>query len=106
MAVALLGIKETAPGERRVALTPETARKLGALGITVWYEAGAGLAAGFTDAAYDDAGARAFDAGRWAEIDILLCVQAPPAASSVPLMFHCHILEHEDAGMMGQFVTT
>ena len=80
MAVALLGIKETAPGERRVALTPETARKLGALGITVWYEAGAGLAAGFTDAAYDDAGARAFDAGRWAEIDILLCVQAPPAA--------------------------
>ena len=51
MAVALLGIKETAPGERRVALTPETARKLGALGITVWYEAGAGLAAGFTDAA-------------------------------------------------------
>lgn len=80
MAVALLGIKETAPGERRVALTPETARKLGALGITVWYEAGAGLAAGFTDAAYDDAGARAFDAGRWTEIDILLCVQAPPAA--------------------------
>ena len=79
MGVALLGIKETAPGERRVALTPETARKLGALGITVWYEAGAGLAAGFTDAAYDDAGARVFDAGRWAEIDILLCVQAPPA---------------------------
>ena len=77
MAVALLGIKETAPGERRVALTPETARRLGALGIAVWYEAGAGLAAGFTDAAYDDAGARVFDAGRWAEIDILLCVQAP-----------------------------
>ena len=21
-----------------------------------------------------------------------------------PYMFHCHILEHEDAGMMGQFV--
>jgi len=80
MAVALLGIKETAPGERRVALTPETARKLGALGITVWYQPGAGQAAGFTDAAYDDAGARAFDAARWAEIDILLCVQAPPAA--------------------------
>ena len=79
MAVALLGIKETAPGERRVALTPETARKLGAMGIAVWYEAGAGLAAGFTDAAYDDAGARVFDAGRWAEIDILLCVQAPAA---------------------------
>jgi blue copper oxidase len=30
----------------------------------------------------------------------------PRVASSVPLMFHCHILEHEDAGMMGQFITT
>jgi bilirubin oxidase len=34
-----------------------------------------------------------------------VAVQTPLAASSVPLMFHCHILEHEDAGMMGQFVT-
>jgi FtsP/CotA-like multicopper oxidase with cupredoxin domain len=37
---------------------------------------------------------------------VSVAVQAPPVASSVPLMFHCHILEHEDAGMMGQFVTT
>lgn len=36
---------------------------------------------------------------------VSVAVQAPPVASSVPLMFHCHILEHEDAGMMGQFVT-
>ncbi|GIL01204.1 MAG: multicopper oxidase [Alphaproteobacteria bacterium] len=28
-----------------------------------------------------------------------------PAAREKPFMFHCHILEHEDAGMMGQFVT-
>jgi len=26
-----------------------------------------------------------------------------PAARSSPFMFHCHILEHEDGGMMGQF---
>ena len=26
-----------------------------------------------------------------------------PAAADMPFMFHCHILEHEDAGMMGQF---
>ncbi len=26
------------------------------------------------------------------------------AADSAPFMYHCHILEHEDAGMMGQFV--
>jgi blue copper oxidase len=29
-----------------------------------------------------------------------------PASRHKPFMFHCHILEHEDAGMMGQFVTT
>jgi FtsP/CotA-like multicopper oxidase with cupredoxin domain len=37
---------------------------------------------------------------------ISVAVQTPLAASPVPLMFHCHILEHEDAGMMGQFITT
>jgi len=26
-----------------------------------------------------------------------------PASGATPFMFHCHILEHEDAGMMGQF---
>jgi FtsP/CotA-like multicopper oxidase with cupredoxin domain len=26
------------------------------------------------------------------------------ADADTPYMFHCHILEHEDAGMMGQFV--
>lgn len=28
------------------------------------------------------------------------------AGETTPYMFHCHILEHEDAGMMGQFVVT
>lgn len=28
------------------------------------------------------------------------------ADSNIPYMYHCHILEHEDAGMMGQFVVT
>ncbi len=28
------------------------------------------------------------------------------ADNSVPYMYHCHFLEHEDAGMMGQFVVT
>jgi blue copper oxidase len=27
------------------------------------------------------------------------------AVPSHPFMFHCHVLEHEDVGMMGQFVT-
>jgi bilirubin oxidase len=37
---------------------------------------------------------------------ISVALQTPLVASPVPLMFHCHILEHEDAGMMGQFITT
>ncbi len=48
--------KETAPGERRVALVPETIGRLGD-GIDVIVEAGAGVAAAFSDQAYSEAGA-------------------------------------------------
>ena len=37
--------------------------------------------------------------------DLLVAIEAP-SVDGVPLMFHCHILEHEDAGMMGQFLTS
>jgi len=95
MAVALLGVKEVAPGERRVALTPETAKKFAALGATVWFEPGLGEAAGFSDAAYVQAGALPIDDSRWSELDLLLCVQSPapgrlqrlkPGASVVGLL--------------------
>jgi FtsP/CotA-like multicopper oxidase with cupredoxin domain len=36
----------------------------------------------------------------------LLMQFTQPATEQTPFMFHCHILEHEDAGMMGQYVTT
>lgn len=35
----------------------------------------------------------------------LLMQFTQPATSRAPFMFHCHILEHEDAGMMGQYAT-
>ena len=35
---------------------------------------------------------------------VAVAVQTPRVASASPLMLHCHILEHEDAGMMAQFV--
>ena len=54
MRIAVL--KETAPGETRVALTPETARKFIALGATVAVESGAGVTASIPDAAYAEAG--------------------------------------------------
>lgn len=36
---------------------------------------------------------------------LTIAVQTPATASLSPLMVHCHILEHEDAGMMAQFIT-
>ena len=79
MAVEVRVLKETAPGERRVAATPETVKKLVAAGARVVVERGAGAAAGFIDQAYADAGA-AVDGGEGrAQADVLLCVQSPPA---------------------------
>jgi NAD(P) transhydrogenase subunit alpha len=49
--------KETSAGERRVALVPESAKKLIQAGYTISVETGAGEAAGFPDSAYRDAGA-------------------------------------------------
>ncbi len=49
--------KEITPGERRVALIPESAKKLAASKLTVLVQAGAGQPAFFTDEAYQKAGA-------------------------------------------------
>ncbi len=49
--------RETAPGERRVALVPETVSKLREAGFDIRVESGAGDSAGFHDAAYTEAGA-------------------------------------------------
>ena len=53
--------KETAAGERRVALVPELVTKLTESGIDVVVEAGAGEAASFTDEAFQEAGAELGD---------------------------------------------
>ena len=55
--------RETAPGERRVALVPETVSKLRGAGFDVRVERGAGAAAGFPDGDYAKAGAELVDAG-------------------------------------------
>lgn len=49
-------LRETRSDEQRVAVTPDVARRLGGLGAQLMVEAGAGLAAGFADAEYADAG--------------------------------------------------
>ena len=50
--------RETAAGERRVALVPEVVGKLAPAGFEVLVQRGAGEAASFPDAAYEEAGAR------------------------------------------------
>ena len=51
-------VKETFPGESRVGLVPSVLPSLTKAGLEVLVESGAGLAAGFTDDAYSDKGAR------------------------------------------------
>ena len=48
--------KETLTGEKRVAMTPESAKHLQKLGYDCIIQSGAGAEAGFADAAYDEAG--------------------------------------------------
>ena len=53
--------KEVEPGERRVALVPDTIGKLTRNGFEIAVERGAGTSASFTDAAYEEAGAELVD---------------------------------------------
>ncbi|MGV7196044.1 NAD(P) transhydrogenase subunit alpha [Xanthomonas axonopodis] len=78
MAVQVLVLKERAAGERRVAATPETVRKLVALGAGVWIEPDAGRASSMDDAAYLQAGAQLANAQTLGQADVVVCVQAPP----------------------------
>ncbi|HEU4400742.1 MAG TPA: NAD(P)(+) transhydrogenase (Re/Si-specific) subunit alpha, partial [Candidatus Polarisedimenticolia bacterium] len=71
--------RETRPGERRVALVPDTCKKLAQAGYAISIESGAGEAAFYTDAAYRDAGAavESDPAAMIASADIVLKVNAP-----------------------------
>jgi H+-translocating NAD(P) transhydrogenase subunit alpha len=82
----LIGVPlETAAGETRVALTPETAKKLRAQGHTLRVQSGAGVPASVTDAAFVAAGAEITDAAGAFGSDLVLKVRAPSAAE-LPLM--------------------
>lgn len=81
MAVIIGVARESAPGERRVALTPETAKKLVAAGAVVHAQRGLGALARFPDQAYADAGAELVDGDVLSGADVVLCVQSPPAAA-------------------------
>jgi NAD(P) transhydrogenase subunit alpha len=73
--------KEAAPGERRVALVPETVGRLGE-GVEVVVEQGAGVEAGFADGVYAEAGAAIGDP--WG-CDVVVKVAAPSADETARL---------------------
>lgn len=73
-------LKETESGESRVALTPESVKKLISMKASVAVERGAGLDAGASDADYEAVGATisADRAALLAAADVLPCVNRPP----------------------------
>jgi NAD(P) transhydrogenase subunit alpha len=75
--------RESAPGERRVAMTPDIVKRLTAAGVAVRVEAGAGAASGHDDDAYTAAGATIVpDAARAFEADVVIKVQKPDDAEA------------------------
>ncbi|MDO8280350.1 MAG: Re/Si-specific NAD(P)(+) transhydrogenase subunit alpha [Burkholderiaceae bacterium] len=74
----LIGVPaETTAGETRVAVTPETAKKLVAQGHSVLVQSGAGVAASAPDAAYAAVGAQIVDAAAAFGAQLVLKVRSP-----------------------------
>jgi len=75
-------VRETAPGERRVALAPDAVAKLRPAGIDVLVERGAGEGAWFPDSAYAEAGATIVGAAElFTAADVILTVTKPSTAT-------------------------
>lgn len=75
-------VREGAPGETRVAATPETAKKFIGLGAEVAVEAGAGETALIADADFEAAGANVTSRDRaLSGADVILCIVGPEPGS-------------------------
>lgn len=87
MTVTIGVARETAAGERRVALSPETCRKFVTAGARIRIERGAGAGAHVSDAAYADAGATLVDSAAEAVSGaaLVLCVR-PPSLDRLQLL--------------------
>ena len=71
---------ETLAGETRVAVTPETAKKLIAQGHSIHIQSGAGVTASVTDAAYAASGAQITDTAGAYGCELVLKVRSPSTA--------------------------
>ncbi|WP_292033003.1 MULTISPECIES: Re/Si-specific NAD(P)(+) transhydrogenase subunit alpha [unclassified Brevundimonas] len=87
MAVAIAVTRERREGETRCAVTPETVKKLIALGATVSVEAGTGIGSSIPDADYAEAGATVKPDTRAVldGADIVLKVRGPTAQETSAL---------------------
>jgi H+-translocating NAD(P) transhydrogenase subunit alpha len=76
--------RESAPGERRVALVPDSVGRLSRAGVSVWVERGAGSEAFFDDPAYEAAGATVSDdpSALYDGARVVVRVQRPSAAEA------------------------
>jgi H+-translocating NAD(P) transhydrogenase subunit alpha len=74
-------VKETAPGERRVALVPEAIAKLRSAGLDVLLESGAGDGAWFTDDSYADVGVSVVSRAEALAADVIVMVGKPDDAT-------------------------
>lgn len=81
----IAALRETIPGERRVAITPESARALIAAGFEVVVQTGAGRESGHPDAAYVDAGAT---------------VEADPDPGTLDVLAHVRPVDPDLAGRL------
>ena len=77
MTITISAVRETVPGERRVALTPDVAKKLKAKAVNLLIEHDAGASASFPDAAYKDTEVAADARTALGRADVLLTVQPP-----------------------------
>jgi NAD(P) transhydrogenase subunit alpha len=78
----IAALRETAPGEKRVAATPETVKKFIGLGADVAVESGAGEAASISDADYEAAGATVSPRAKALDgADLMLCIDGPDAGA-------------------------
>lgn len=100
--------RELLAGERRVALTPDTADKLKKLGYSIAIEAGAGDGANFSDDAYRAVGVeiKADAASLWASADLVLKVNPPTSAESALLKDGATLLSFVWPGLNKELVQT
>jgi H+-translocating NAD(P) transhydrogenase subunit alpha len=84
--------KESAPGETRVAVVPDTVRRLVADGVDVLVERQAGEAATFSDTAYEQAGARVVKADELSAQADVVCRVGRPSADEVGRLHEGQVL--------------